>query len=170
VPPVDPPAALAALSATEPAALRGLLLGVCASPRWAAGVAATRPWPDRAALLAANAAAVATLGPADLAQALAGHTSIGSPGDGGRTAEREQAGLRGADQALLDELDRATAAYRARFGRLFLICATGRTAAEMLAAVRERYPNDPATEARIVRSELRRINDIRLNRLLDELF
>lgn len=38
----------------------------------------------------------------------------------------------------------------------------------MLAALRERYPNDPATEAEIVRGELRKINDIRLNRMLDE--
>ena len=71
------------------------------------------------------------------------------------------------DQAVLDELHEANAAYEAKFGHVFLICATGRTAATMLAALRERHPNDPATEAEIVRGELRKINDIRLNRLLD---
>jgi 2-oxo-4-hydroxy-4-carboxy-5-ureidoimidazoline decarboxylase len=164
----DPPGALKALATSEPAELRRLLLEVCASTRWAAAVAATRPWADRAALLAANAAATATLSTADLAEAMAGHPRIGRPEAGSAASEREQAGIRGADRALLDELDRANTAYEAKFGHVFLICATDRTAAAVLAALRERHPNAPATEAEIVRGELRKINDIRLNRLLDE--
>jgi 2-oxo-4-hydroxy-4-carboxy-5-ureidoimidazoline decarboxylase len=165
---VTPLDTLNALAATDPAALRALLLDICASPRWAAEVAATHPWPDRAALLAANAAASAALTSADLAQALAGHAQLGHPAPGDATSHREQAGLHDADQALLDEIDQANAAYRAKFGQVFLLCATGRTAQSVLAALRERYPNDPATEAETVRGELRRINDIRLNRLLDQ--
>ncbi|MCC9305548.1 2-oxo-4-hydroxy-4-carboxy-5-ureidoimidazoline decarboxylase [Kitasatospora sp. RB6PN24] len=164
----DPPGALKALATAEPADLRKLLLEICASPQWAAAVAATRPWPDRAALLAANAAALATLSTADLTQALAGHARIGRPTPGNAASEREQAGIRGADRAVLDELDRANAAYEAKFGHVFLICATDRTAEAVLAALRERHPNTAATEAEIVRRELRRINDIRLSRLLDE--
>ncbi|MEU6233618.1 2-oxo-4-hydroxy-4-carboxy-5-ureidoimidazoline decarboxylase [Kitasatospora sp. NPDC047058] len=162
------PHALDSLAAADAAELRAILLEVCSSPRWADAVAAARPWPDRAALLDANASAMAALAAADLHDAMAGHARIGKPKAGDATSEREQAGIRGVDTALLDELHEANAAYEAKFGHVFLICATGRTADTMLAALRERYPNDPATEAEIVRGELRKINDIRINRLLDE--
>ncbi|MEV7778535.1 2-oxo-4-hydroxy-4-carboxy-5-ureidoimidazoline decarboxylase [Kitasatospora sp. NPDC088351] len=161
------PHVLDALAAADAADLTALLLEICSSPRWATTVAAARPWPDREALLAANEAAMATLTTEDLRDAMAGHARIGTPMAGDATAEREQAGIRGADGALLDALHEANAAYEAKFGHAFLICATGRTAATMLAALRERHPNDAATETEITRGELRRINDIRINRLLD---
>ncbi|MET9401919.1 2-oxo-4-hydroxy-4-carboxy-5-ureidoimidazoline decarboxylase [Kitasatospora sp. NPDC002965] len=162
------PHALEALTAADAAELREILLDVCSSPGWADAVVAARPWTDRRALLDANAEAMAELSAADLHDAMAGHARIGTPRPGDATSEREQAGVLGAEDALLDELRRANAAYEAKFGHVFLICATGRTAATMLAALRERHPNDPATEAEIVREELRKINDIRINRLLDD--
>ncbi|MER7670212.1 2-oxo-4-hydroxy-4-carboxy-5-ureidoimidazoline decarboxylase [Kitasatospora sp. NPDC096128] len=161
------PHALDALAAADAAELEEILLEVCSSPRWAAAVAKARPWSSREALLAANAAAMAGLTAADLRDAMAGHARIGQPRTGDATSEREQAGIQGVDRAVLDELREANTAYEAKFGHVFLICATGRTAATMLAALRERHPNDPATEAEIVRGELCKINDIRLNRLLD---
>ncbi|MFF4920283.1 2-oxo-4-hydroxy-4-carboxy-5-ureidoimidazoline decarboxylase [Kitasatospora sp. NPDC001119] len=161
------PHTLDVLAATDAAALEGILLEVCSSPRWAAAVAAARPWSDRDTLLAANAAAMASLTTEDLRDAMAGHARIGRPTAGDAVSEREQAGIQGVDQAVLDALHEANAAYEAKFGHVFLICATGRTAVGMLAALRERHPNDAATEAEIVRGELRKINDIRLDRLLD---
>ncbi|GAA1237010.1 2-oxo-4-hydroxy-4-carboxy-5-ureidoimidazoline decarboxylase [Kitasatospora nipponensis] len=160
--------ALAALAAAPAAELEHILSEVCSSPAWAAAVAAARPWSDRQALLAANRAAMAGLTVADLNDAMAGHARIGKPKAGDATSEREQAGIQGVDTALLDELHEANAAYEAKFGHVFLICATGRTAATMLAALRERFPHDAATEAEIVRGELRKINDIRLGRLLGD--
>ncbi|MCX4745291.1 2-oxo-4-hydroxy-4-carboxy-5-ureidoimidazoline decarboxylase [Kitasatospora sp. NBC_01287] len=165
---VDAAGALTALAAAPAAELERALLEVCSSPTWAAAVAGRRPWSDREALLAANSAAMDSLAVADLDDAMAGHARIGKPKAGDATSEREQAGIHGVDQALLDDLREANAAYEAKFGHVFLICATGRTAATMLAALRERFSNDAATEAEIVRGELRKINDIRLNRLLDE--
>ncbi|MFI6443900.1 2-oxo-4-hydroxy-4-carboxy-5-ureidoimidazoline decarboxylase [Kitasatospora sp. NPDC050543] len=164
----DATGALGTLAAAPAAELEKTLLEICSSPRWAAAVAAARPWSDRDALLAANAAAMAALTVQDLNDAMAGHARIGRPKAGDAISEREQAGVQGVDTALLDELHQANAAYEAKFGHVFLICATGRTAATMLASLRERYPNDAATEAEIVRGELRKINDIRINRLLDE--
>ncbi|MFF8771081.1 2-oxo-4-hydroxy-4-carboxy-5-ureidoimidazoline decarboxylase [Kitasatospora sp. NPDC015120] len=161
------PDVLHALAAADAAGLRATLLDVCASPAWAEAVAATRPWRDRRALLDAAAEATAALSAADLREAMAGHARIGAPGAGDATAEREQSRIRGADRALLDELDRANAAYEAKFGHVFLICATGRTAATVLAALRERHAHDPATETEIARGELRKINDLRIARLLD---
>jgi 2-oxo-4-hydroxy-4-carboxy-5-ureidoimidazoline decarboxylase len=57
-------------------------------------------------------------------------------------------------------------AYEERFGQVFLICATGLSAADMLAALRTRLRNDPDTEAKIVREELRKITGLRLRKLL----
>ncbi|MFC9328091.1 2-oxo-4-hydroxy-4-carboxy-5-ureidoimidazoline decarboxylase [Kitasatospora sp. NPDC057015] len=164
----DAAGALLALATAPAAELEKTLLEICSSPRWAAAVAAARPWSDVEALLAANAAAMAELTAPDLADAMAGHARIGKPKAGDATSEREQAGIQGVDTALLDDLHEANAAYEAKFGHVFLICATGRTAATMLASLRERFPNDAATEAEIVRGELRKINDIRINRLLDD--
>ncbi|KDN81794.1 hypothetical protein KCH_65140 [Kitasatospora cheerisanensis KCTC 2395] len=104
--------------------------------------------------------------PADLHDALAGHAPLGAPRAGDAASEREQSGLRGAERGVLRELSEANAAYEARFGHVFLACATGRSADALLAALRERLPNDAATEAGVVREELRRINELRLDRLL----
>ncbi|WP_244305716.1 2-oxo-4-hydroxy-4-carboxy-5-ureidoimidazoline decarboxylase [Kitasatospora cheerisanensis] len=98
--------------------------------------------------------------------ALAGHAPLGAPRAGDAASEREQSGLRGAERGVLRELSEANAAYEARFGHVFLACATGRSADALLAALRERLPNDAATEAGVVREELRRINELRLDRLL----
>jgi 2-oxo-4-hydroxy-4-carboxy-5-ureidoimidazoline decarboxylase len=145
-----------------------VLVEVCSSPAWAALVRAARPWADAAALHRANLAAMARLSAADLGDAMAGHARIGAPKDGDATSQREQAGVHGADAALLEELRAANAGYEEKFGHVFLICATGRTAGTMLAALRARYGNDTETEREIVRGELRKINDIRIDRLLNE--
>ncbi|MFJ5921700.1 2-oxo-4-hydroxy-4-carboxy-5-ureidoimidazoline decarboxylase [Kitasatospora sp. NPDC092948] len=163
-PPVSP--ALTALAAAEPDRLRTILLEICASPAWAAAVAASRPWSDPAELLAANATATSRLSASDLDEALAGHARIGAPKAGDAASAREQSGVRGVEPPVLGELAAANAAYEAKFGRIFLICATGRTAPDLLAALRERLPHDAATEAETVREELRRINELRLDRLL----
>jgi len=145
-----------------------LLVEICSSPAWAKHVQATRPWTDAEALHAANLTAMAGLATADLADAMAGHARIGRPKDGDATSQREQAGVHGADSALLEELQAANDSYEEKFGHVFLICATGRTAGTMLAALRARHGNDTATEREIVRGELRKINDIRIDRLLNE--
>ncbi len=162
------PMTLDALNALPAAELHSVLTEVCSSPAWAKTVEASRPWPDPRALLAANQEAMAALTPGDLADAMSGHARIGTPKAGDATSQREQSGVRGADAALLAELSAANAAYEAKFGHVFLICATGRTAETMLAALRDRYPNDMDREREIVRGELGKINAIRLNRLLGE--
>src|SRR6266542_2926048 len=60
----------------------------------------------------------------------------------------------------------ANEAYQRRFGHVYLVCATGRTAAELLALLRARLGNEPGAEWDVVRSELRKINRIRLGKLL----
>lgn len=159
---------LAGLNSLADADLEATLAEVCTSPVWAKLVRAARPFADAAAVHAANAAAMAALGAADLADAMAGHARIGQPKAGDRTSQREQSGVHDADRAVLGELQQANTAYEAKFGHVFLICATGRTADTMLAALRARYGNDADAERETVRGELRKINDIRIDRLLDE--
>jgi 2-oxo-4-hydroxy-4-carboxy-5-ureidoimidazoline decarboxylase len=160
--------ALSRLNALDDSELDAELAEVCSSPTWAGMVRSTRPWADADVLHAANAEAMARLEAADLDDAMAGHARIGQPKAGDATSAREQAGVHGAGDALLDELAQANADYEAKFGHVFLICATGRTADMMLGALRERYGNDAEAERETVRGELRKINDIRLDRLLEE--
>lgn len=90
----DAAGALKALEAAPAAELTETLLEICSSPSWAEAVAAARPWADRDALLAANAAAMAALTVDDLNDAMAGHARIGKPKTGDATSEREQAASR----------------------------------------------------------------------------
>lgn len=149
-----------------PAAAEEALLACCASPGWAARVAAGRPYGTPSALVVAGVAAFDNLTWPDLAQVLAAHPRIGErpAGDSKEAAwsRREQSGVQGAETALAE----ANRAYEERFGHLFLIFASGRSAEEILAAARARLGNDDETERRVVRGELRKIVELRLERLV----
>ncbi|MGW0661804.1 2-oxo-4-hydroxy-4-carboxy-5-ureidoimidazoline decarboxylase [Streptodolium elevatio] len=164
--PVPAGAGLGRLNAAGPGDALKLLGEVCASRAWIDTVAARRPYRDTDELFAASDLAMAGLTTADLDEAMAGHAVIGKPRAGDATSEREQAGVRGADGDLLAELADANREYFDRFGHVFLICATGKGAAEMLAALRGRLGNDAAAEREIAREELRKINRIRLEKLV----
>ncbi|MGI9007503.1 MAG: 2-oxo-4-hydroxy-4-carboxy-5-ureidoimidazoline decarboxylase [Streptosporangiaceae bacterium] len=157
-------------------AARELLRGCCSSARWATLVAGGRPYPGRAAVLAASNAAVDALGEADLREALAGHPRLGdrpasaSPSGAGPGGEqgwtsREQAGVRSGDAASQAALESGNADYELQFGHLYLACATGRSAAELAAFLRERLGSEPEREWQVVAGELAAINRIRLEQL-----
>ncbi len=158
------------------AAAKDLLRGCCSSARWASLVAAGRPYPDLEAVLAASDAAVAALDETDLREALAGHPRLGdrrvlTPAPGGPPgppgwSRREQAGVRSADEAGRAALEAGNAEYERQFGHIYLACATGRSAAELAAFLRERLGNEPDQEWRVVAGELAGINRIRLGQLL----
>lgn len=157
---------LARFNALEPAEAHAALLACCAAERWAGAVAGGRPYADRAALRDRAEAEMAGLSWDDIAEALEAHPRIGE-----RTAgwsRREQAGMATAGEDVRAELDAGNKAYEDRFGHVFLICATGLTAAQMLAALRARLRHDPATEREVVRTELGKIAALRLDRMLDD--
>ena len=77
-------------------------------------------------------------------------------------SEREQSGVGGASEEVLAALLEGNREYEARFGYIFIVCATGKTAAEMLALLRARLENDPQTEIRIAAEEHAKICDLRL--------
>ncbi|MEV6491543.1 2-oxo-4-hydroxy-4-carboxy-5-ureidoimidazoline decarboxylase [Actinoplanes sp. NPDC051633] len=154
--------------------LRAELLACCAAPAWAAEIAAGRPYPDRPAVLAAADSASRRLGWADVSQALAAHPRIGERAQGGSRdaawSRREQsAAAATADDSTKEALIEANRAYEDRFGHVFLIFASGKSQAEILAAARQRLTNDEPAEREIVADQLRRIALLRLERLLDAL-
>jgi 2-oxo-4-hydroxy-4-carboxy-5-ureidoimidazoline decarboxylase len=152
----------------------GELLACCAADAWAGRVAAGRPFGSLADVLAASDEAVTAMTVADLAAALAGHPRIGEraaepAGPRSRAAAwsgHEQAGMRGADQHVSLSMAELNRAYEDRFGHIYLVCATGRSAAELLDLLRGRLGNDPAAERQVIRSELAQINRLRLRKLL----
>ncbi|MEG3626832.1 2-oxo-4-hydroxy-4-carboxy-5-ureidoimidazoline decarboxylase [Streptomyces poriticola] len=162
------PPGLARFNDLEERAARAALHEACASTAWVRRLLAARPYATPEGLYAASDAAMAELTPADLAEAMAGHPPIGRPRPGDPTSSREQAGMAGASDALKAEMLELNLAYQDRFGHVFLICATGRTGEQMRDAVKERIGNTPDQEREIVRTELGKINRIRLSRLVEE--
>ena len=153
-------------SLEEPAALAALE-EACAATAWANRLLAARPYATVDDLYATSDAAMAELTAEDLAEAMAGHPPIGRPEPGDPTSAREQRGMAGASEELRAEMLELNLAYQAKFGHVFLICATGRTGEQMRDAVRDRIGNAPEREREIVRTELGKINRIRLARLVD---
>jgi len=143
------------------------LLACCASPAWAAEVTSGGPYPDVDALLPAADAALDALDWSEIEKALAAHPRIGdraaAPGREAEWSCQEQSAAAGGDRA---ELARANAEYERVFGRVFLVNATGRSSAEILANLRSRLGNDDEIERAVVREELRGIVRLRLRKAL----
>jgi OHCU decarboxylase len=146
-----------------------LLYSCFASRKWSHHVAAGWPYADLPALLDAAERAWADLAPSDWAEALQGHPRIGEGGGGAPVAsEQEQQAVRGANADVLERLAEENRRYEARFGHIFLISAAGKSADEILNALRERMENDPATEARVAAGEHRKIARRRLEQTVTE--
>lgn len=159
---------LAWLNTAPDAEIRAALSACCAADSWVSRIGAGRPYPGEDVLYAASDEATAALDDAGVSQALAAHPRIGerTAGAGGAWSRQEQAGVTGAGGEVLGQLAAANAAYEQRFRHVYLVCATGRSAAELLAVCRSRLGNDPATERGVVLSELAKINQLRLRKLL----
>jgi OHCU decarboxylase len=133
----------------------------CAADAWVAAVLEGQPYGSEDALYKTSDAATEALDDAGLAQALAGHPRIGERAESA-WSRQEQSGMASADDQLRADLAIANAEYERRFGHVYLVCASGRSAAELLAVCRARLANDPAIEQGVVRQELAKINRLRL--------
>ena len=142
-----------------------LLFEVCSSTIWARRVLAGGPFRDAEALFDRADRVLAELPDAELDAALDGHPRIGAKADNPSSA-REQARVADAADAVKAELAEKNRAYDDKFGYVYLVCASGHTAEELLAILTDRLDNDPETERRVMRSELAKINRLRLERLL----
>jgi 2-oxo-4-hydroxy-4-carboxy-5-ureidoimidazoline decarboxylase len=157
---------LAELNGLEPTAASAMLHRCCGAARWVEGMLAGRPFASRAKLFETAARIWEQLGREDWLEAFAQHPRIGAKATSAWSSQ-EQEGVEGAGRDVLDALARGNEEYAARFGWVFLICATGKSASEMLAALRSRLANDPATELRVAAAEHAEITRIRLEKLLE---
>jgi 2-oxo-4-hydroxy-4-carboxy-5-ureidoimidazoline decarboxylase len=166
-------APLARLNALSPEEARAELLRCCGASRWAEGMVRARPFRDASHLLAEGERLWASMGPEDWHEAFRHHPRIG---DLSRLRERfastaswssqEQLGVADAKESVLQALAEGNRAYEERFGFIFLVCASGKSAAEMLSLLRERLKHEPAQELRIAADEQCKILRIRLEKLL----
>ena len=159
------------LSADE---ARAALLDCCGSARWAREVAALRPFRDVCELLDACARVWFGLDQDDWLEAFRSHPRIGEmkaaadvSEDARRWSEGEQSRARTASDETKVALVEANREYEERFGFIYIVCAEGKTAAEMLAALRERLKNDRETELRVAAAEQWRITELRVRKFLN---
>jgi 2-oxo-4-hydroxy-4-carboxy-5-ureidoimidazoline decarboxylase len=157
------------IDAASPAEARRLLHACCGSTAWVERMVARRPFGGDEALFAAARVEWFALTESDWMEAFSQHPRIGDR-EGLRArfplthhlSEAEQARVGAASEETLDALAAANSAYERRFGYIFIVCATGKSAGEMLDLLNARMRNDPATELRAAAEEQARITDLRL--------
>jgi len=152
-----------------------LLRECCGSSRWASAMAARRPFGSRDAVLAAADEIWRSLDAGDWREAFAHHPRIGErtstvpQTDRGKSwAAGEQSGVDRANRDVREALAEANRDYERRFGYIYIVCATGKSAEEMLAIAKSRLRNDPEIELRVATEEQRKIMRLRLQKLLEE--
>jgi 2-oxo-4-hydroxy-4-carboxy-5-ureidoimidazoline decarboxylase len=155
------------------AELREGLTACLAVPRWVDDVVAAAPFGSLVELLDVATAAATPLSPAEVDQALAHHPRIGERATGHGQAQAfsraEQSASGSEDAGLATALADGNRAYEERFGRVFLIRASGRSRLEILAELHRRLELDPGTEAAVVAGELRDIALLRIPQLFAHL-
>jgi OHCU decarboxylase len=141
-----------------------LLRSCCGSAEWARRMVERRPFQSEAAALDAADRVWKSLFPSDWLEALRAHPRIGDRQVRGREAE-EQAGTQAGSEATLLELARANRLYEERFNHIYIVCAWGKSAKEILDLCRGRLHNDRETELEVAGEEQRKITRLRLERL-----
>ena len=148
-----------------------VFMDCCASPAWAGAMVEARPFADRTSLLDAATAVWAETSEAEWLTAFAAHPRIGDMAAlkrkfAGHTG-LEQGQVAAADTELLERLHRGNEDYAAKFGFIFIICASGQSPAAMLAALETRLEHTRERELSIAHGEQGKILHLRLERLLD---
>lgn len=170
------PGSVDALNSMPAADLEDLLSRCCGARRWAQGMAAARPFANWDDLTAAADRIWAQLDAGDWKEAFAHHPMIGDLeslrakfAGTAEWAQGEQGQVREAEEKVLRGLAEGNQAYLARFGYIFIVCATGKSASEMLTLLQARLPNDPDRELVIAAEQQRQITRIRLEKAREEL-
>jgi len=154
-------------------AAREAMIACCGAGRWAVTMVQSRPFASVAELRAAADRIWSTMHQADWLEAFACHPRIGerkaaaqaSP-QSSTWSRQEQAGVRDTQARILDELAEDNARYEERFGFTYIVCATGKSAAEMLDILRGRLSRDRDEELREAAEQQRQILQIRLGKWL----
>ena len=158
-----------AIDAAQPEDARRLLRACCGSERWVERMMRGRPFASRETALSAARDEWLALDETDWKEAFGHHPKIGDREalrrrfpETHHLSAREQAGVDGAHGDVLGELASGNQEYEARFGYIFIVCATGKSADEMLTLLRERLTNNPADEIRLAAGEQAKITALRL--------
>jgi 2-oxo-4-hydroxy-4-carboxy-5-ureidoimidazoline decarboxylase len=145
----------------------------CTSSRWVERMVIDRPFESLAEMLEISDRIWEECDVDDYLEAFQGHPRIGDVESLAKKyantktwAGGEQKGVEVADRALLERLAQGNADYEEKFGHIFIVCATGKSAAEMFALLEARMPNDPKTEVIVAAEEQNKITRIRLKKLL----
>jgi 2-oxo-4-hydroxy-4-carboxy-5-ureidoimidazoline decarboxylase len=154
---------LASFNAAPEREALAAMLECRASHRFAAAMAAGRPYPSLAAAELTVETAFRSLTWPDVLEAMDGHPRIDARASGQSAAE--QSGVADDSRAALQA---GNAAYEERFDHVFLICATGLSGAQMLTALNQRLKNDDASERVVATTELRKITVLRVRKALAE--
>ncbi|HEX4005931.1 MAG TPA: 2-oxo-4-hydroxy-4-carboxy-5-ureidoimidazoline decarboxylase [Acidobacteriaceae bacterium] len=164
---------LARWNALPPTEAAEEILPCCGSTRWARELAALQPLSTPEEVLQAADRVWSDIGPEDWDEAFRSHPRIGdrrpaahATAQSATWSQQEQSAAATQDAHTLAELAAANAEYEHRFGRIFLVCATGKTAAKMLEILRTRLSNDEATELRETAEQERQITQLRLRKWL----
>jgi len=147
------------------------ILPCCGSENWAAGMASKRPIQDELSLMETSDTIWQGLGEPDWLEAFRSHPRIGesraeinSVAQSSAWSEQEQQKAASADEAMKLALKWGNREYEQKFGRIFIVCATGKSSSEILEILRRRLHNDEATELQQAAEEQRQIMHIRLKK------
>jgi 2-oxo-4-hydroxy-4-carboxy-5-ureidoimidazoline decarboxylase len=154
---------LASFNAAPERDAEALMLACCASRRFAAAMAAGRPYASEGAALTAAETVFDSLTWSDVREGMDAHPRIGDRVAGPSAAE--QSGVADDSRAALTA---GNADYERRFGHVFLICATGLSGPQMLSALNRRLKNDEETERGVASTELCKITMLRVRKALAE--
>jgi 2-oxo-4-hydroxy-4-carboxy-5-ureidoimidazoline decarboxylase len=151
----------------------GAIFPCCGSQAWARGMAAHRPLLDETALLAASDETWQNLAQSDWLEAFQSHPRIGeshvpqvAPSQAATWSAHEQKRIADADAALKIALEEGNREYEQRFDHIFIVCAAGKSATEILEILQRRLNNDAETELREAAEQQRQITQIRLRKWL----
>jgi allantoicase len=152
---------------------KAALARCCGASRWVEGMLQKRPFGSAGELYAAATETWKALEPADFIEAFSHHPDIGADPDALRArfaqtaswSVAEQSGVGSATRETLEALRDANGRYRARFGYGFIVCATGKSASEMLTIVRARLEHAPERELAVAAGEQATITRLRLEKL-----
>ena len=149
-------------------------LKCCGSKSWAAKMTAERPFENLEEMVTAADRIWWDLDSTDWLEAFDSHPRIGETKAAASVAREslswsatEQSGTRASTQQTMEELAELNRRYQEKFGFIYIVCATGKSAEEMLAILRDRLDNDPATELLNAATEQAKITTLRLNKLMD---
>ena len=166
---------LGEINALTPADAEAVFLDCCGSREWARSMTKARPFRMVEDLFQCAAKKWFALPPADWLEAFAAHPKIGSSKpaasqkkQAAKWSKGEQAGASTTDAKTKTALAELNRLYEEKFGFIFIVCATGKTAKEMLAICKARLGNSVETELRLAASEQQKITEIRLAKLLEK--